>query len=208
MYSVATAFLAYPNQCSVLAMWVSAALHTGVQFFYDNYNPKLYVPCLIYLEKHSCPVPNILSRHIILFLIAAIIPIWASMTSAFSPLEILPPYVALLALAGQAYVALLDLAAGIIHKLQKLAARRPPPYDEENNHSGTELEDCDPLQRQDTGVHTGQQTDAPSQLSRRNSHSSRNTNATLPNPSVFEVGDDSSDASSARSDVAADPPHR
>jgi hypothetical protein len=108
--------------------------------------------------------------------------------------------VALLCLAAHAYVALLDLAARIIHKLQKLAARSTPPYDEENNHSGIELEDRDPLQRQ--------QTDAPSQLSRRNSHSSRNTNATLPNPSVFEVGDDSSDASSARSDVAADPPHR
>jgi hypothetical protein len=184
-------------------MWVSATLHTGVQFFYDNYNPKLYVPCLLYLEKHLCPVPNISSRHITLFLVAAIIPIWTSATSPFSPLDILPPYIAFLALAAQLYVALLDLVASIVHELRKLATRRPPPYDEENNHSGTELEDLHPLQRQDTGVHTGQQTDAPGQLSRRNSHSSRNTNATLPNPSVFEVGDDSSDASSALSDGTA-----
>jgi hypothetical protein len=184
-------------------MWTTATLHTGVQYCYDNYNPTLYVPCgLVYHQIQSCLVSNIY-RHIMLFLVAAIIPVYASITSPFSPLDILPPYVALLCLAAHAYVALLNLAARMIHELRELAARRPPPYDEENNHSGTELEDRDPLQRQDTDVHTGQQTDALGQLSRRNSHSSRNTNATLPNPSVFEVNDDSSDASSALSDGTA-----
>jgi hypothetical protein len=96
-------------------------------------------------------------------------------------------------------VALVALAALAIHELLQLVAHKHAclPSDEEQNNGAVALEArC----HQDTGVHIGQQTDTSTvQLLRRNSHSSRNTNATFPTSSNFIIGDGSSDAESGRS---------
>jgi hypothetical protein len=40
------------NTCSVFATWFTAALHTGAQYCYDNYNPALYVHWLQNLHDY------------------------------------------------------------------------------------------------------------------------------------------------------------
>jgi hypothetical protein len=115
------------------------------------------------------------------------------MWPTLSLLDMIPPSLSLIA----------PLTALTIREISKHATQRPLPDDEEHNNSAIALEDRDATQYQGTGVHTGQQSSAPEQLVRRNSSSLRNSNATLPDPSNFIIGDDPSDTASARRDFHA-----
>jgi hypothetical protein len=74
---------------------------------------------------------------------------------------------------------------------------RQPPNDEEYGNGSTELEDRAQPGHQNAGLNTGHESSAADPLgglTRRNSFPSHNT---LPDPSAFAIGDDSSDTASS-----------
>jgi hypothetical protein len=121
---------------------------------------------------------------------------------SMNPLDILPPYVAVLALIAWA---LSEQGKPTVHR-----QRQDDPERGDRRsfiHDGAhDLDDLTPAGRQTPSAHPRQGGDitSPATLTRRNSYTSPVT--TLPNPSVFTISDDTDEeVDSLRSDTSGAP---